>query len=236
MRRKKPRSKRYNFFWVLLPLVVVFAGGVLLLSSQRYLSQNEVPCGCGPLAVDPSGEFDAAESQAYFDNQPVAYPLAELSPETIAQRPSEKSVLGVADDNRWLEVDLSDQKLYAHNGPNIDLEFPISSGKQWTPTVKGEFRIWVKIKYAKMSGGSKENGTYYYLPNVPYIQYFYKDYGLHGAYWHNNFGHPMSHGCVNLSVLDAEKLFGWTSPTLPSGKNTVFSSKDDPGTRVVVHD
>jgi lipoprotein-anchoring transpeptidase ErfK/SrfK len=110
----------------------------------------------------------------------------------------------------------------------------VSAGK-WAPTPTGDFRIWIKLRYTLMHGGSKELHTYYYLPNVPYTQYFYKGFGLHGAYWHNNFGQPMSHGCVNLSIPDAEKLFYWTSPVLPEGKNQVTPTKDNPGTRVVIH-
>jgi len=87
-----------------------------------------------------------------------------------------------------------------------------------------------------MSGGKKENNTYYYLPNVPYTMFFYKGFGLHGTYWHNNFGVPMSHGCVNLPTLMAEKLFYWTEPQLPVGKNLVLASKDNPGTRIVIHE
>ena len=88
-----------------------------------------------------------------------------------------------------------------------------------TPT--GTFKIWIKIKSQKMSGGSVEQGTYYYLPNVPYILFFYNDqvakyigYGIHGAYWHNNFGHPMSHGCINVHPDDVEKLYYWAQPDL----------------------
>ena len=68
-----------------------------------------------------------------------------------------------------------------------------------------------------MEGGSKDLGTYYYLPNVPYIMYFFNDqvpkwrgYGIHGDYWHDNFGNTMSHGCVNLRPDDAGLLFHWT--------------------------
>jgi lipoprotein-anchoring transpeptidase ErfK/SrfK len=54
-------------------------------------------------------------------------------------------------------------------------------------------------------------GPGYYLPNVPYVMYFYEGYGLHGTYWHNNFGHPMSHGCVNFTIEDAGWLFDFAS-------------------------
>jgi lipoprotein-anchoring transpeptidase ErfK/SrfK len=55
------------------------------------------------------------------------------------------------------------------------------------------------------------SGPGYYLPAVPYVMYFYKDYGIHGTYWHNNFGTPMSHGCVNMSIPDSEWVYNFSS-------------------------
>jgi lipoprotein-anchoring transpeptidase ErfK/SrfK len=55
------------------------------------------------------------------------------------------------------------------------------------------------------------SGPGYYLPNVPYVMYFYRGYGLHGTYWHHNIGTPMSHGCVNLPTAEAGWLFNWAS-------------------------
>jgi len=67
------------------------------------------------------------------------------------------------------------------------------------------------------------------------VMYFYRDYGLHGTYWHNDFGRPKSHGCVNMRTKDAKWLFEWASPSLPKGKTVVYSTAQNPGTRVVVH-
>ena len=86
-----------------------------------------------------------------------------------------------------------------------------------------------------MSGGSKELGTYYYLPNVPNNMFFYKGYAIHGAYWHNNFGHPMSHGCVNEPLANAAQIFEWAEPVVPLGVNAVRATPENPGTRVYVH-
>ena len=86
-----------------------------------------------------------------------------------------------------------------------------------------------------MTGGSKDLGTYYYLPNVPYTMFFYKDYGIHGAYWHDNFGHPMSHGCVNMRIDDAEKLFYWANPILPQNINSITATEENPGTKVIIY-
>ncbi|OGD84922.1 hypothetical protein A2165_01050 [Candidatus Curtissbacteria bacterium RBG_13_40_7] len=119
---------------------------------------------------------------------------------------------------RWIDIDLSEQKLYMREGDRAVGSFLISSGK-WAPTPQGEWRIWTKLRYTRMRGGSKALGTFYDLPNVPYTMYYYKGYGIHGAYWHNNFGHPMSHGCVNMRPEEAGVVFNWTSV----------------GTRVVVH-
>jgi lipoprotein-anchoring transpeptidase ErfK/SrfK len=71
--------------------------------------------------------------------------------------------------------------------------------------VTGEYKIYVKVRMQDMSGPG------YYLRDVPYVMFFKGDYGLHGTYWHNNFGTPMSRGCVNLTIDDAAWLFNWAS-------------------------
>jgi len=106
---------------------------------------------------------------------------------------------------RWIDVDLTNQMVYAYEGDVVVNSFVVSTGTWLTPTVTGEYKVYVKIRSGSMSGPG------YYLPDVPYIMYFYKSYGLHGTYWHNNFGTPMSHGCVNLRTDEAGWLFNWAS-------------------------
>ncbi len=106
---------------------------------------------------------------------------------------------------RWIDVNLTTQMLYAYEGDTLVNTYLISSGTWEHPTVTGQYNIYVKYRYTDMAGPG------YYLPNVPYTMYFYKGYGLHGTYWHNNFGTPMSHGCVNLATPDAAWLFDWAS-------------------------
>jgi lipoprotein-anchoring transpeptidase ErfK/SrfK len=106
---------------------------------------------------------------------------------------------------RWIDVDLSEQRLYALEGDTVIASFLVSTGVYTSPTVTGQFHIYVKLLSTLMEGDG------YYLPNVPYTMYFYYDYGIHGTYWHNNFGHPMSHGCINMYTPDAEWLFYWAS-------------------------
>lgn len=102
---------------------------------------------------------------------------------------------------RWIDVDLSDQLVYAYEGEIIVNVFVVSTGTWAHPTVEGQYHIYVKYRYTDMAGPG------YYLPDVPYTMYFYDGYGLHGTYWHNNFGTPMSHGCINLSIPDSEWLY-----------------------------
>jgi lipoprotein-anchoring transpeptidase ErfK/SrfK len=104
---------------------------------------------------------------------------------------------------RWIDVNLSQQMLYAYEGDSIVGSFLVSTGVWQFPTVTGQFHTYIKLVSTLMAGDG------YYLPNVPYTMYFYKGYGIHGTYWHNNFGHPMSHGCVNMYTPDAEWLFNW---------------------------
>jgi hypothetical protein len=222
-------KKINKIFLFILPLFFLTAGAILDLSLQSFKGAI-FSGGCGCDIAHADGNFAVSEARAVFLNQEITPPLAAL-PEK-----EEGGVLGdVSPDQKWIEIDLSEQKLIAWQGGQKFLESLISSGK-WAPTPKGEFNIWGKYRYIKMSGGSKELHTYYYLPNVPYTMFFYKDFGLHGTYWHNNFGQPMSHGCVNLPTLVAEKLFYWTTPTLPLGKNYVLASEENPGTKVVIHD
>ncbi|GAP17454.1 L,D-transpeptidase, partial [Levilinea saccharolytica] len=108
-------------------------------------------------------------------------------------------------EGRWIDVNLTTQSLTAYEGDAAVNTFIVSTGTWEHPTVTGQFAVYVKYASADMSGPG------YYLPNVPYVMYFYEGYGLHGTYWHNNFGVPMSHGCVNLQTDDAGWLFDWAA-------------------------
>jgi lipoprotein-anchoring transpeptidase ErfK/SrfK len=130
-------------------------------------------------------------------------PAGELNPPAPSAPLPEVALSG--NDVRWIDVDLTNQSVYAYEGDVVVNSFIVSTGTWLTPTVTGQYKIYVKYRSAKMSGPG------YYLPNVPYIMYFYKGYGLHGTYWHNNFGTPMSHGCVNLRTDDAAWLYNWAS-------------------------
>ena len=140
-----------------------------------------------------------------------------------------------AEGERWIEVSLKEQMLYAWEGDRLANRFPVSSGVEDNPTVTGLFRIWARTVSQTMDGGDRASGGYYNLPNVPWVQYFYHGYAIHGAYWHNNFGTPMSHGCVNLAIEDAEWLFGWAFPEWTGSTGWLRSTSDD-ATLVWVHE
>jgi lipoprotein-anchoring transpeptidase ErfK/SrfK len=100
-------------------------------------------------------------------------------------------------DGRQIIVDLSDSRIYAYEDGALVYDAIVSTGLPATPTVQGDFKVYHRLRSQTMSGPG------YYLPNVEYVQYFYQGYAIHGTYWHNNFGQPMSHGCVNLTNADA---------------------------------
>lgn len=120
------------------------------------------------------------------------------------------SALGVeiATDQKLITVDLGKQMLFAWEGGKILHKTRISSGLPLTPTVKGSFAIRWKIPSQTMKGESKAYGKYEYK-NVPHVMYFFQEYAIHGAYWHNRFGRPNSHGCVNVPLSSAEWLYNW---------------------------
>ncbi len=100
-------------------------------------------------------------------------------------------------------IDLSDQSLTAYSSDVYLYSAVVSTGVAWYPTPVGTYEIYVKYPSQAMSGPG------YYLPGVPHVMYFYRGYAIHGTYWHNNFGTPMSHGCVNMRNADAEWLYNW---------------------------
>jgi len=130
------------------------------------------------------------------------FPPTEVSQPNPTVRPVNKPD-SVKNNERWIDVDLSKQRLFAYKGDELVEKFLVSTGISKYPTVKGVFKVYMKYRYADMRGPG------YHLEDVPYVMYFSGDFGFHGTYWHNNFGNPMSHGCVNLKTEDAKWLYNW---------------------------
>ncbi len=113
--------------------------------------------------------------------------------------------------DKWIDINVTTQTVTAYEGSTPIKSVVVSTGVTRTPTVLGTYKIYRKIPSQTMSGGSQAAGDYYFLPNVTDVMYFYQGYAFHGTYWHNNFGRPMSHGCVNMTLADAEWFYQWAS-------------------------
>lgn len=230
----KNHGKRNSTFGkntTLIILLAVLLGVILLVSyflnnkkEDKLTCANEISC------IDNlSGDYDHTKTYGTYMGKVIK------SPDQIVQNlESSNQVLGETSSEKRIEIDLSTQRLRAFEGSKLVYEFPVSTGK-WYETPTGIFNIWVKLRYTRMTGGNKDWGTYYDLPNVPYTMFFYNNeipkyvgYGIHGAYWHNNFGHPMSHGCVNMKTEDVEKIYYWADPP------TTGWSNYGTGTQVVI--
>jgi lipoprotein-anchoring transpeptidase ErfK/SrfK len=146
-------------------------------------------------------------------------------------------------DERWIAVNLKQQTLVAFEGTRPVYATLVSTGKQ-SPikekdhrTPLGQWRVREKHITTTMDGdGSAAGDLPYSIEDVPYVMYYEGSYAVHAAFWHQNFGVQMSHGCVNLAPLDAKHLFFFAEPRLLEGWHGGWSSKERPGSRIVVHE
>ena len=226
---KKSTQKKNSFIIFLSTFLILAFAAVFIPQSFKTLPcANSLSC-----TKDLSGNYEPVKEGNY---------LGKLVSVPSQIQDNKRAVLAeyTGEGDKHIYVDLSKQELYAYEDNRLIYTFPVSSGK-WYPTPTGDFNIWIKVKYQKMSGGNPATHTYYYLPNVPYVMFFYNDqiaqsrgFSLHGTYWHENFGHPMSHGCVNMRTANAETLYYWTNPKVLA-KNTTYASKEDPGTPITIY-
>jgi hypothetical protein len=139
---------------------------------------------------------------------------------------------------KWIDVSILRQSLVAYEGTKPVYATLVSTGadgiadhEKTHATIQGTFLIHTKHISVTMDGDDR--GDEFDLRDVPFVQYFTDGYALHGAYWHDDFGTPRSHGCVNLSPTDAAWLFNWTDPVVPEGWHAALSLKK--GTIVYIH-
>lgn len=210
---------------LILLLALLF---ILKRGGEKSFCANQISC-----IKDLSGTYDKTASEAQFAD--TVFPV----PKQIARLFPQPKVLGNTTGEKRIEINLSTQKLSTYEGDRLVYDFPVSTGK-WYETPTGTFYIWVKLRHTRMSGGNPAIGTYYNLPNVPFTMFFANNqipkaqgFGIHGAYWHNNFGHPMSHGCVNMRPEDAEKLFYWAGP--PASGHTTYADSANSGTKIIIY-
>ncbi len=121
----------------------------------------------------------------------------------------EETLLKQQRKGRWIKIELSDQRLSAMNGSTLVRAFMVSTGKRPTPTLTGTYAIQSKFRSTRMQGEG------YNISNVPYAMFYSGGYAIHGADWHNSFGTPVSHGCVNMRVSSAGWLYDWARVGTP---------------------
>ncbi|MFW6050698.1 MAG: L,D-transpeptidase [Myxococcota bacterium] len=143
----------------------------------------------------------------------------------------------VGPETRWIDVHEAEQVLVAYEGTRPVYATLVSTGKRRRThrTPRGTFRIWVKLAFSDMDDLERDDvPRNYSIEQVPWVQYFDGANGFHAAFWHDDFGRPRSHGCVNLAPRDARWLFDFTRPVLPDGWQAILPTDEDPGTLVRV--
>jgi hypothetical protein len=192
------------------------------------------PAGGSPLDAGPAeyravvkltGKQQIWEGRLYYETTDGKY----LGDHHASRMDPAKRMPGWATKGeKWIDVNLTKQTLMLYEGETPVYATLVSTGEagledpqHTTATKRGVFRIHTKHVTATMA--SNELGEEFELRDVPYVQYFDKEgYALHGAYWHDRFGMPRSHGCINLSPEDARRVFYWTEPAVPTGWHGVL--------------
>ncbi len=140
-------------------------------------------------------------------------------------------------DKKLIKVSLSGQKLTAYEDKQVVFQASVSTGKRYMETPKGEFFINRKHASKHMGdGGLTSRLDAYELPGVPWTSFFHPSgIAFHGAYWHDNFGAPMSQGCVNMRPADALWLFRWSTPAYDANiTNRSQWKQTGDGTKVII--
>jgi hypothetical protein len=192
-----------------LPLAFTFQEAPL-----RCLRQEGEPVRCGTAekhARFPAGEVVTDDgSQWMLVRDDVQIPLDAVRVARKVARPK-----GVGRRERWIHINLSEQTLVAYQGDKPVFATLVSTGKPGHDTPTGLYEVNRKF-LSKPMNGTDDDGPYQ-VQEVPWTMYFHGNYAVHGAYWHDIFGHTRSHGCVNVPPADARWLFYWSDPKLPEG-------------------
>ena len=215
-----------DFAWVVTEKASVFGsekGGTATGVRTRFEQVKTLEMKNAMMRIE-----DARGQETWMRAKDLAHPHLQEAPREAAVN------------ERWIDVDLAEQTLVAYKGARPVFATIVSTGKgpkgSDTATPTGAHRIWVKIFTTKMDNLDKEEIEHHYaIEDVPYVQFFDKAVALHGAFWHHDFGHVHSHGCVNLAPIDARWLFAFTGPHLPQGWTAAYPTKLELGTLVRVH-
>lgn len=189
-------------------------GGEVLTSIERYEAR-------------PVDNIKWIGDQRWFHIPGKGWVTSELTRLARLTDPPE----GLHPRERWFDVDLEEQVLTAYRGSTPVYTTLISGGIWKHPTPPGVFRIYHKRSEADMRSDPTADDQYR-VDHVPWAMYFKNGYAMHGAYWHNGFGHPRSRGCINLAPKDAEFIYHFARPKVPMGWTAVDADENRPGTAI----
>jgi len=175
------------------------------ITSTHTPTSTSTPTPTATPTFTPTRTRKPTRTPTYVPTETPLPPPTYDEPSEVPLEPTDSLPDGVSYSGRWIDVDLTNQIVSTYSDSTIVNSFIVSTGTWEHPTITGQYHIYVKYRYTDMSGPG------YYLSDVPYTMYFYQGYALHGTYWHNNFGTPMSHGCINLRTEDAAWLYNWAS-------------------------
>jgi hypothetical protein len=221
---------------ITLPVVFVRAKNAYLYRGDPRTTGLTIERRIGYREAFPiTGESVRTGAGRYLETQESSWILDQnlVRVDPMKNRPS-----WAKDDRSWIDVSILEQSLVAYQGDTPRYVTLVSTGvgglgdpEETHATVRGTFLVHTKHVTATMD--SDEVGDEFDLADVPYVQYFHEGYALHATYWHDSFGSPRSHGCINLSPLDARWLFHWSEPPVPRQWHSALSLKD--GSLVHVH-
>ncbi len=216
---------RLDFAWVISDRASVWpsasAKGKASGSRERFLRIDVLERNGSMVRVGPNDWMRAAD----------------LAQPSSAAPPAELAAAGAP--ARWIDVELATQTLVAYEGVRPVYATLVSTGRgpvgSGSETPTGVHRVWVKIAASDMANSDRSDlEAHYSLEDVPYVQFFNGSVALHGTYWHRDFGHIRSHGCVNLAIADARWLFAFTGPRLLDGWVAAYPTPIDDATIVRV--
>jgi len=205
--------------------------------TRSLLTGQFITIATSPAVILPSPTPHTTELLSFLPSwHPAISPMAALRrsswqrPAALWEKGPKKTQPRASIEGKRIEIDIGEQTLRAFEGDNLVMEFIVSTGPKNAPTVQGKFYILSKYRAIDMSGPG------YYVPAVPYTMFFHDGYAIHGAYWHDKFGQPTGHGCVNMKTEDAKHLFEWSEPRLVQNTHVVQATANNQGTLVVIHE
>ncbi|MDR2974556.1 MAG: L,D-transpeptidase [Propionibacteriaceae bacterium] len=139
--------------------------------------------------------------------QSIAVTFTEVPYQTESTKSSHPAPPAGAESSHWVDVNLTNQTVTLMDGSTPSTTFSMSSGAPSHPTPTGVYQVYSRVTSQSLSGTA--DGEYYYYDDVHWATWFYEDFGFHTAYWHDDFGTPVSHGCINLREADARAVFDW---------------------------